>query len=1256
MPPKSTVHDLAMKVLQAGDGGLLATPLGELGPMLPDDAARECMRDFEETGLAVTLGEALQGGLLDAFASESCTQREEESLCRGLLALLGDGLGAVGDDDPARLVVVKTPPRAPGLFAEWAWRHGLVGFIEEQAVSVLGEQAEDMGGGTIGELWLAPTCRRPVSERPQRSLLALDHQATDLQTVLVHRAKRSGAVAARSALWQGEVVGGDLTQLVQRLRGLLVKRDVETLCQVVFVPSRPVTIELSSGVAEGYPRTPSQGQTRVRLFLAGYEQRGLIGDCDDCGEGTCDHVLALGGRLLDGALMPDDRLHGPLLEYVSEPSWKSFLAAMDPPAIREAAQAPRGKLSFRLVEDGVHLRLTVFAHRRAKAGGFSEGKRLSLTKVSRSTLVAEVDREALELLNIGARPLSTGTVIAEPPVLRALCGHPEVYFGVDARHVGMVESTLEVDFREQGDGVSLEASLSGIQLRGLSPTGVQRYLYRLDDAANLLVFCSLPAPSRRLLRALSTYRGILPKESFGALGPIISELRKVVRLKLPSVLMGLEYPASDKLLLRLANGPGDALILTLTTRPLPLGPLFDPAQGPELVHGLVDGNPVHARRNFDAERSTASKVLGSVGADALTRLAPFAFKTDDPQQMLATLSEIAKLGDQVDIEWSERSRRPTLSASIKASDLQVRLFAKGQWLQAEGGVVRADMKIALGRLFEASKRGERFVRVSGNTYAEIEGALRERLEIARLCVHEFGAKEGSQVLAGLAAAPLLLSQFAGVAEPGDEKTAKWLDETVRRNEVHAESEAAPLAASLSSVLRPYQRAGVDFLFGLSGWAPGACLADEMGLGKTLQAIALLELRRGQGAALVVAPTSVTENWCHELARFAATLTVHNYRGARRQRLLAQLGPGHVLVVSYDVLLRDQGPLARCEFATRVLDEAQWLKNAQTQRACAVASIEAGFTVALSGTPVENRLGDLWSLMSFVAPGLLGPWARFRSLFAVPIERYSDETRAATLRSLVAPFILRRTKNEVASDLPARTEVMHRIELSPAERDLYRAANAEARESLKKRRKEDEKPVANVLANLTRLRQLACHPRLVLQQSEVESSKLAALRQILDDIIPRGHRVLIFSQFVQHLKLVVELLEQARLAYEYLDGATPAHERSDTVERFQKGDVPVFLISLKAGGVGLNLTAADYVIHLDPWWNPAAEDQASDRAHRIGQDKPVTIVKLVATGTIEERVVELHKDKRKMANQLLTGRSGQAPLDLAMMQRLLELDT
>ncbi|MBA3454038.1 MAG: DEAD/DEAH box helicase, partial [Deltaproteobacteria bacterium] len=461
---------------------------------------------------------------------------------------------------------------------------------------------------------------------------------------------------------------------------------------------------------------------------------------------------------------------------------------------------------------------------------------------------------------------------------------------------------------------------------------------------------------------------------------------------------------------------------------------------------------------------------------------------------------------------------------------------------------------------------------------------------------------------------------------------------------------------LDGILRDYQAEGYAWLTRVAAWGAGACLADDMGLGKTVQAIAVLLDRAKQGPALVLAPTSVTYNWVDELSRFAPGLRpIVLADAADRTACLAKLKPNDVLIASYGLLVRDGAALAACSFATLVVDEAQALKNPNTLRAKAARRLDAQFRIALSGTPLENHLGELWSLFAIVFPGLLGSWEQFRERFALPIERGLDKEARGALSRVLRPFLLRRTKAEVARELPSRTEIQVSVALSKPEWQLYEDARLAAVAELGvhgKKIKNEQQRFA-VLAALTRLRLLASHPRLYDSGSTIGSSKMKRLLELLEELQTEGHRALVFSQFTSHLGLVREELDRAGFSSLYLDGSTPAGHRQKLIQRFQAGEGDVFLISLKAGGTGINLTAADYVIHLDPWWNPAVEDQATDRAHRIGQTKPVTVYRLITRGTIEEQIVAMHGDKRALVAGVLEGTDVAARLSTRDLLDLLE---
>jgi SNF2 family DNA or RNA helicase len=461
-----------------------------------------------------------------------------------------------------------------------------------------------------------------------------------------------------------------------------------------------------------------------------------------------------------------------------------------------------------------------------------------------------------------------------------------------------------------------------------------------------------------------------------------------------------------------------------------------------------------------------------------------------------------------------------------------------------------------------------------------------------------------------------------------------------------------LPGTLQAQLRPYQADGFTWMARLAHAGLGACLADDMGLGKTVQTLALLLHRASLGPALVIAPTSVCGNWVAEALRFAPGLELREYIGAEREGQLAGVGPGVLVVASYALAQLDVEALATHEWATLVLDEAQALKNAATKRTRSVASLRAGFRLALSGTPVENRLADLWSIMNILNPGLLGTASRFGERFAGAIERGGDDRARRRLHRLVAPFLLRRTKAQVLADLPPRTEIVHRIEPGAEERAFLEALRRRAVEQVEAIEGDASQSAIHVLAQLTKLRRAACDPRLVAPELGLVGAKIAEFEQLVSELVAARHKALVFSQFTDFLALLAQRLASAGVSFQTLDGSTPAATRTQRVAAFQRGESDVFLISLKAGGFGLNLTAADYVIIVDPWWNPAAEDQAMGRAHRIGQQRPVTVYRLVTAGSIEEQIVALHGRKRQLADGILQEQDQAVTVDAAALRALL----
>ncbi len=456
------------------------------------------------------------------------------------------------------------------------------------------------------------------------------------------------------------------------------------------------------------------------------------------------------------------------------------------------------------------------------------------------------------------------------------------------------------------------------------------------------------------------------------------------------------------------------------------------------------------------------------------------------------------------------------------------------------------------------------------------------------------------------------------------------------------AEPVIIPEAMDKLMREYQKQGFHWLKTLAKCGFGGILADDMGLGKTLQAIALIdsELQEKGGVALVVAPTSVVYNWQAELAKFAPHLTSIILAGTRveRQSIMAQWPdmPAKVLITSYALLRRDEELYQDKVFSLLILDEAQYIKNAHSQTAIVSKSIVASQTFALTGTPVENSLAELWSIFDFILPGYLHSFQEFAKRYGKPIQQDGDKKAAKTLAKRISPFILRRLKKDVLKELPDKIEDKLLSPLTEDQEKIYLAYWNQFRGQVRQELEEQgfEKAKLKILTGIMRLRQICCHPGLFLEDYQGGSGKLEQLAEVVEDSLASGHRILIFSQFTGMLELISKMLTLSNKSYFYLDGATPAAKRLEMAASFNSGERQVFLVSLKAGGTGLNLIGADKVIHFDLWWNPAVEDQASDRAHRIGQSRIVHVTRMISMGTIEEKIYALQQQKRELIDQVI----------------------
>ncbi|MEU8224915.1 DEAD/DEAH box helicase [Kribbella sp. NPDC048915] len=478
--------------------------------------------------------------------------------------------------------------------------------------------------------------------------------------------------------------------------------------------------------------------------------------------------------------------------------------------------------------------------------------------------------------------------------------------------------------------------------------------------------------------------------------------------------------------------------------------------------------------------------------------------------------------------------------------------------------------------------------------------------------------------------------------------------------LRAAEEPAPFSepVGLRATLRDYQRRGVAWMAQLAHLGLGGCLADDMGLGKTIQVIALHLQLRGRGPTIVVCPSTLLGNWEREFERFAPDVPVRRYHGTGRT--LSDLDPGEVVLTTYGVVRQDHRVLGEIAWGLAVADEAQHAKNPLSRTARALRTLPSATRIALTGTPVENRLSELWSILDWAAPGLLGTLDRFRHDIAVPVERFHDEEATARLARVTRPFLLRRRKSDpgIAPELPQKSEHDVVVPLTTEQATLYQAI---AKETLAKI--EEAEGIARrglVLSLLTQLKQVCNHPEQFLHEPgplERRSGKLAALDELLDVILAEGESVLIFSQYVEMCRLIEAHLAARQVKTLFLHGGVGVRKRSELVEQFQAGAAPVFLLSLKAGGVGLTLTQATHVVHYDRWWNPAVEDQATDRAYRIGQDRPVQVHRLVTENTLEDRIATVINAKRDLADAVVgSGEAWLSELSDAELTELVELST
>ncbi|MFW6178434.1 MAG: DEAD/DEAH box helicase [Desulfohalobiaceae bacterium] len=942
----------------------------------------------------------------------------------------------------------------------------------------------------------------------------------------------------------------------------------------------------------------------------------------------------------------------PMAEVLQmEEPWRQALLALQRIAGESKAQqtdSPEYRLAWLVQPQGdTYVHVQPKLQKKNAKGEWTKGRNVALNKLfhqaGQMDYLTDEDRRILSALQHHYSPYSGSWYAFDPiKVMPLLVGHPRLFLeSAPDTPVEFVRGEPEVTVQKAGNGFVLAMSpdIEGYSFQLLQESPTRFKVLHLTDKhkqiASLLRSGEFSIPRsgyEELVRTVSSLSGLVTVHS-----DIVAQAEDASQVQADSRPYVIITPA------------GSGFRVEMTVRPLGLpGPSLQPGQGQSIIMAEVQGQRMQTARDLKEEERLAKEVENACPSLAGFEDRDWSWILPDPQACLHFLSEIKAMQDegQVQVLWPE-GEKLSVAKTVSLDHLHLALRGKQNWFEVQGQIdVDQETVLELKKLLQVSPN-TRFIPLDETHYAALSRGLRRRLqEIGQLAeVHGNSVKIPAH-------GALILQELE--QEVGDfSADQNWSRQTKAIKEAAAWNPSVP--STLKAELREYQIQGYQWLSRLAQMGFGACLADDMGLGKTLQALALIVERAPQGPTLVVAPTSVCSNWLAEARRFAPTLQPTLYAGKEREHILQQAGPFDLIVCSYALLNQDAEALAGLSWQSLALDEAQAIKNWNAKRTQAAMQLQAGFSLITTGTPLENNLNELWTLFRFINPGLLGPRKRFHERFAVPIQKEQDQEQKRVLKQIIRPFILRRLKSQVMEELPARTEVTLKVGMSEQEAALYEAMRRQALENLESTNAGQGQKHLQILAELTRLRQLCCDPRLVYPESEVTGSKLDLLQELVAELLSTGHKALIFSQFVKNLHLVQERMHSMGVEYRYLDGSTPSRVREQEISAFQSGQGDVFLISLKAGGLGINLTAADYVIHLDPWWNPALEDQAADRVHRIGQERPVTVYRLVTENTVEEKIVQLHAEKRDLANSLLEGSDVSHRVDAEELMQLLRHD-
>jgi len=970
-------------------------------------------------------------------------------------------------------------------------------------------------------------------------------------------------------------------------------------------------------------------------------------NCPDSFSGVCRHVAATALKLLQSLETKDEDESSQMMRSDWRQSFRSFFATQPEP------EAGRHYLIYRFYPEPERLQVEFFRARQNKSGLSKVQNEITLEQIINNPDWAEMSPKLPAVAEQLARYLDyAGHRVELPPGLLnwffwAIRDEYYLFLEDTEKPMRVEPKTMRVRLTPILNGESLTFDVM-LGREGKMPFSIKGEKVHFYGQLPLWVYYKqsfYPVQTSLtpdLIQELVRQPPVIPSAD-------ISEFLDRVWTKLPSQdLHGQEnflekmkpifVPAqySPKLFL---DEEGSLLTLEIqNTYETEHGEIPLPGPNPDLQTGSYrsEGKSYLLLRDQEKEQQLLNRLQDlnfQPRTNALWFLEPeeaISFLLDAYPQLV---QDYRVFGEKNLTRFKVRVTPPTITAEIETDE-------KEKWFNLDLAVEYEGQKVPIDKIWEAWTQGKRYVQLKDGSYTSLPESWLEKLG-GKLKALGFDPDKPPKTEYKQYEAPVLDKLLEDLPETRADSFWNTL-----RTKIHNFKDITPITApkSLNATLRPYQEQGLHFLNFLKEYSFGGILADEMGLGKTIQTLAFIQHLSEKGSKkpnLIVVPTSVLPNWEREARKFVPNLSILTIYGAKREGMFKQIPESDLILTTYALLRRDLEELEKHEYNCIVLDEAQNIKNPNTITARSVRKLDAELRICLSGTPIENNLFELWSLFEFLMPGFLGSQHSFQRGIVKPIKDGDEET-LDYLRSRVKPFILRRTKSEVAKDLPPKVENVLYCGLADEQLELYAALAKRLREQVL--RDVDEKGMAksqmSILDALLKLRQICCHPRLLKLDmpgvsTNLPSGKFDAFKDMIGDIVQGGHKVLVFSQFVQMLKIIRSWLSISEMPFCYLDGASK--DRFEQVDRFNDSpDIPIFLISLKAGGTGLNLTSADYVIHYDPWWNPAVENQATDRTHRIGQTRQVFAYKMICENTVEEKILMLQDKKKGMAEAIIPG--------------------